>query len=268
MIKILVPLDFSATSSNALLYAIELFGTASTELTLLHVYSSNPTTMTLKNIDQVIEKDSKRTMDRIIERYSKQYPAVNFKTKILQDHAVSGIALFGNSGEYDFIVMGTKGASGLKEVFLGSVAGGVISKTSAPVLVVPDAHRFEHLDEIILALSDTPLSNPTVMDSLRTLAKLQQSKVKVLHVSEEKTDSLEQVLTHIEDLNPSVEYAFGTGDTNKDLHNYVIQNDSRLICLIRGHKGFFDRLFKESVTLKQTFESPVPILIIHDMEAQ
>jgi len=265
MIKILVPVDFSATSSNALRYALHLFDTISLEITLLHVFSSNPTSMTMKNIGGVIYKDSMQTMERLLESIQKEFPNVTFKIKIINNHAISSITSLGNSGEYNFIVMGTKGASGLKEVFLGSVAGGVISKTTAPVLVVPDAHLFHHLDEVILALGDSPLSDPKVVDPLRHIAKLQKSKIKVLHISEKKTDTIEKTLADIKDLNPSVEYAFGTGNTNQDLHDYITMNDSRLICLVRGHKGFFNRLFKESVTLKQTFESPVPLLILHDM---
>lgn len=266
MIKILVPLDFSLTSTNALQYAIQLFGSKSLEITLLHSFSSNPTTMSMKNIDRVILKDSKQSMDKILKSFQKKFPKVIFKIKILSDHAVSCITSLGNSGEYDYVVMGTKGASGLKEVFLGSVAGGVISKTSAPVLVVPDAHVFNQLDEIILALGDSSLSDKKVVEPLHKLAKLQNSKIKVLHISESKTDAIEQSLEVIKHLNPSIEYAFGTGDTNQDLHDYISANDSKLICLIRGHKGFFNRLFKESVTMKQTFESSVPLLILHDLD--
>lgn len=265
MIRVLVPVDFSATSSNALRYAIQLFGESSLEITLLHAFSSNPTTMSMKNIDRVIQKDSRQTMDKILEKFRKEFPKVVFRFRILSDHAVSSITSMGNSGDYDYIVMGTKGASGLKEVFLGSVAGGVISKTSAPVLVVPDGHAFHHLDEVILALGDTLLSDGKVIEPLRHIAKLQNSKIKVLHISEHKTDNIDQSLETIKDLNPSVEYTFGTGNTNKDLHDYIAISDSRLICLIRGHKGFFSRIFKESVTLKQTFESPVPLLILHDL---
>lgn len=265
MNKILVPVDFSVTSSNALRYAIQLFGSTSLEITLLHAFSLNPTTMSMKNIDHIILEDSKQIMAGLLEKFKKEFPNVIYKTKILNDHAVSCISSLGNSGEYNFIVMGTKGASGIKEVFLGSVAGGVISKTSAPVIVVPDAHIFHHLDEVILALSDTPLSGSNVIDPLRNLAKLQQSKVKVLHISEQNTDTIEQSLRTIKDLNPSLEYAFGTGDTNRDLHDYISMHKARLLCLVRGHKGFFNRLFKESVTLKQTFESPVPLLILHDL---
>jgi nucleotide-binding universal stress UspA family protein len=264
MIKILVPVDFSATSSNALTYAIRLFGVSELEITLLHVYETRSTTMMIKNIDKMIEDDCRLEMNELIEKFIKKHPKVTFKFKILKDYAVQAIRAYGDSGDYDFIVMGTQGASGLKEVFLGSVAGGVISKTTAPVIVVPEGYAFAPLNEIVVALGDAPFSKKEVADPLRKIASLHKSKIKVLHISDEKPDSIESALKEINDLNPSVEYTFGSGDIHEDLNEYLIKNDSGLLCLMRSKKGFFERLFKESVTLKQTFDSPAPLLILHD----
>jgi hypothetical protein len=178
--------------------------------------------------------------------------------------AVSAIVSMGDSGKYDFIAMGTKGASGLKEVFMGSVAGGVISKTSAPVLVVPVNYKFSPVKKILFAVGDIPFSNDTVAEPLRTITSMHNSEIKILHIADKKTPQIERARTTIKDLNPKVEYTFGTGDTNKDLNNYLMKDSSDLVCLIRSKKGFLDQLLNESVTLKQTFNSSVPLLILHD----
>nr|WP_299341780.1 universal stress protein [Allomuricauda sp.] len=264
MNKILVPVDFSDASSNALLYALHLFESSPLEVTLLHIYGTKSTALLMKNIDDVLEMDSERRMDELLEHVQKDYPDVVFKPKITKSYAVSSIAALGDSGHYDYIVMGTKGASGLKEVFMGSVAGGVVSKTSAPVIVVPAGHTFRSLQRIVLAVSDDPFSDPNVVEPLRKIALMHQSEVKVLHIADRKTPQIEKALTAIDDLNPSVDYAFGTGDTNRDLNDYLMTDFSGLVCLIRTKKGFMDRLLNESVTLKQTFNSPVPLLILHD----
>ena len=264
MNKILVPVDFSDTSSNALSYAIQLFGSTSLEVTILHIYGARSTALLMKNIDDVLEKDAKKRMDGLLENVQKDHPEVVFKTRIVKDYAVSAIAALGDSGHYDFIVMGTKGASGLKEVFMGSVAGGVVSKTSAPVIVVPDGHTYRPLEKIVFAVSDDPFSDPEVIGPLITIAGMHQSNIKILHIADKKTPQIEKVLDAMKDLNTSVDYAFGTGDTNKDLNEYLMKDFSGLVCLIRAKKGFMDRLLNESVTLKQTFNSPVPLLILHD----
>lgn len=264
MNRILVPVDFSDTSSNALLYAIQIFGRSSVEITVLHIYGTRSTALLMKSIDSVLKKDAQRKMDELIEKVRKEEPDIVLKPKIIKNYAVSAITSLGNSGTYDFIVMGTKGASGLKEVFMGSVAGGVISKTSAPVVVVPADYGYRPLDEIVFAISDNPFSDATLVEPLRKIATMHQSKIKVLHIAEKKTPDIQEALSSIEDLNPSVTYAFGTGNTNRDLNDYLMKDYSGLLCLIRSKKGFFGRILSDSITLKQTFNSPVPLLILHD----
>lgn len=265
MNKILVPVDFSDASLNALSYAVQLFGASLLEITVLHVYGARSSgALLMKNIDGVLEKDSRNKMEEYMQKVREQHPDIEFKPKIINNYAVPAIVSLGNSGAYDFIVMGTNGASGLKEVFVGSVAGGVMSKTSAPVIVVPANHDFRTLENIVFAVSDNPFSDPKVVEPLRKIATMHRSKVNVLHIADKKTPQMEKVLTVIEDLNPSVEYAFGTGDINKDLNEYVLKDLSGMVCLIRGKRGFLDNLLKESVTLKQTFNSPVPLLILHE----
>ncbi|GAA3611941.1 universal stress protein [Flavivirga amylovorans] len=264
MNKILVPIDFSDTSLNALFYAVELFKRASLEITILHVYGTKSTALLMKSIDGLLHEDAQSSMNQLIEKLQKQAPEVTFKTKLIKNYAVSAITSLGNSGIYDFIVMGTKGASGLKEVFIGSIAGGVISKTSIPVVVVPTFYFYRPLNEIVFAISDNTFSNAKVIEPLRKIASIHDSKLKVLHISEDQKPNIQEALDHIGDLNHSVTYAFGTGNTNRDLNDYLEKNDVGLLCLIRSKKGFFDWILNDSVTLKQTFNSTVPLLILHD----
>jgi nucleotide-binding universal stress UspA family protein len=264
MNKILVPVDFSDISMNALFYAIKLFESSNFEITLLHTYDMSSNAFSVKSMDRILADDAKQQMETLLDKVYKEEPGIVLKTKILKGDAIPAISKLGNSGAYDFIVMGTKGASGLKEVFLGSVAGGVISKTKAPVLVVPGSYTFKTLNEIVFAVSGIVLSNKTVVEPLRKLAKLHQCKIKVLHIDEGKMHDFEEVLKTIEDLNPSVTFAFGSGKINQRLNEFLIKNDAGLQCLIRGKKNIFSRIFDDSVTLKQTFNSPVPLLIIHN----
>ena len=267
MTTILVPVDFSDTSSNALSYAIQLFGPGSLAITVLNVYGNRSTALIMKNIDGILEKDARGKMEEFLKDFKANYPEVVFTVKIIKNQPVPAITSMGNSGKFDYIVMGTKGASGLKEVFMGSVAGGVVSKTNAPVIVVPGDHTFRPLANIVFSISNDPFSDTSVVEPLRKIANLHQSEIKVLHIAEKKTPQIEKALAAIEDFNPSVDYAFGSGKTSKDLDEYLMKNSAGMVCLIRSKKGFVDRLLGESVTLKQTFNSAVPLLILHDQKA-
>jgi nucleotide-binding universal stress UspA family protein len=265
MNKLLIPVDFSATSLNALIYATKLFAGSDLEITLLHTYDvSSSAAFRMKSIDRFMEDDAEREMEALVRKMEKEAPDIALKTKIVKREAIPTITSLGDTGTYDLIVMGTKGASGLKEVFMGSVAGGVISKTEAPVLVVPAGYTYQPLREIAFAISDMPFSEDSVVAPLRKLAKMHAAKVNVLHVSDDQESDLSEVMKSIDDLNPSLTYAFGTGDINQHLQDYLREEDAGLLCLVRRNKGFFNRLFGGSVTLQQTFSSSVPLLILHD----
>ena len=265
MNKILVPIDFSDTSLNALLYAIKLFEGLDIEITVLHTFELSSSAFHMKSMDDILERDAQQEIDAFIKKVKDKEPAANLIPKIMKGEAISIITSLGNGGDYDFIVMGTKGASGLKEVFVGSVAGGVISKTLAPVIVVPKDYLYHPLKEIVFAISGIALSDVSVVEPLRKLAKLHSSKIKVLHAAEGKRIDLEEIMGTIKDLDPSVTYAFSEGNVNQRLNDYLKDDeDAGLLCLIRGKKDFFSRIFTESVTLKQTFNSPIPLLILHN----
>ena len=46
------------------------------------------------------------------------------------------IVQFAKDKKFDLIVIGSRGHSGVKELFLGSVANGVVHKTKVPIMVV------------------------------------------------------------------------------------------------------------------------------------
>jgi hypothetical protein len=42
------------------------------------------------------------------------------------------------------------------------------------------------------------------------------------------------------------------------------KEDTAMLCLVRTKKGMLGKLLNESVTLKQTFDSPVPLMVLHN----
>lgn len=264
MKRILVPVDFSDTSKNALIYATKLFKNLPMEITVLHVYGTKSTALLMKSIDGILIDDAKRDIKTLLDEVQKESPQIVFKTQLAKNYPVSVITSLGNSGDFDFIVMGTKGASGLKEVFMGSIAGGVISKTQAPVVVVPANYTYTPPKDIAFAISDKTLSSFNVVEPLRKIALTHQSKIEVLHIAKHQTPNIKDTLKHIEDIKHSITYIYGTKDINEELNNHLSESNASLLCLIRSKKDFFDALLDGSVTLKQTFNSPVPLLVLHN----
>jgi nucleotide-binding universal stress UspA family protein len=264
MKKILVPVDFSETSENALFFACSLFGASAVEITLLHIYGTQSTVLIMKSIDGVLIKDAKQKLNALVEKVKEKAPKVQLKTKLAKNYPVQSIVSLAENDHYDFVIMGTKGASGLKEVFLGSVAGGVIAKTKIPVIVIPTTYAYRQIHTIVFAVNDIKLLKSINLEPLRLLANVNDSKINILQVAEEQSSEINESLKEVKDLDATVSHTSATGNINKDINDYLMSHSAGLLCLIRGKKGFLDRLFSDSVTLKQTFNSPVPLLVLHE----
>lgn len=267
MIKVLVPVDFSDTSEKALAYACHMFGSLPLEVTVLHVYGTHSTALMMKSIDNVLIKDANDNLKNLLEKIKKTAPQVQFKTQLVKSYAVQTVVSYGNSGAFNLIVMGTKGASGLKEVFLGSIAGGVITKTKAPVIVVPSNYGLNRPQHIVFALNDVRLLEKTNLDALRLISKSNDSSVVALHVAIDTEDEFHTDEIQHGDLNFKVQNIQGSGNTNEDINDYLTENNADLLCLIRSKKDFLNRIFNDSVTLKQTFNSNIPLLVLHEEES-
>ena len=264
MKRILVPVDFSDISINALTYAIELFKGEPLSITLAHFYGTpKGGAFMMKNIDRVMEREAQDSMDALVKRLEEKYSDVSFIPKTLQADASSTICDMGNSGKYDFVIMGSKGASGLKEVFMGSVAGAVIAGTSAPVMVIPANYEFKPATEILMTVGKEPVED-RVVEPLIELLQITGNKLKIVHVAKKSDEEMEVPLGKLKSLVTEEDYIVGSGDINKDLNSYIIKDDAQLLCMVRTKKGFFNRIFSGSVTLKQTFNCTIPLLILHE----
>ncbi|WP_273568521.1 universal stress protein [Maribacter halichondriae] len=78
-------------------------------------------------------------------------PKHTFVTLALHDYFVDAIKRESENKKIDLIVMGTKGATGLKKATVGSNTGDVITKIKQPLLAVPEDTVYEKPREIAFA---------------------------------------------------------------------------------------------------------------------
>jgi len=152
MKKILFPTDFSDNAANALNYALKIINRFETAyLTILHVYDVPNNVSPLVLVDGHLKNSAESEMNRVVNRIQPLLAeGIVLQTEIKRGATVSTIVDLAD--DYDLAMMGTQGASGLKELFLGSVANGVIKNTKTPVLVIPKAYGFKPIKNIALSL--------------------------------------------------------------------------------------------------------------------
>lgn len=136
--KILVPLDGSKNSMRGLNEAIYLARQCSATITGLCIISPLYPPIRLPGIIKSYETHMTKTAKKFMIE-AKKLSAQNgivFNEKIIHGIPTLDIVEFANDKRFDLIVMGSRGLSPLKEMFLGSVANAVVHKSKVPVLVV------------------------------------------------------------------------------------------------------------------------------------
>jgi nucleotide-binding universal stress UspA family protein len=142
--KILVPVDFTEHSAEALRIAADLARRYEASLDLLHVVQTMtyalpegyvvPTADVLDKIMTLSQVQLTAAKKAAIEA-----GAPSVETTLLQGGVASGILGFAEEHHVDLIVMGTHGHTGMKHMLLGSVAEHIVRVAASPVLTVRSA---------------------------------------------------------------------------------------------------------------------------------
>jgi nucleotide-binding universal stress UspA family protein len=146
--KILLPVDFSPHSDEATRVALELARSFDAPITMVTVFQA-PVYPVPEGViafpnayAEVMAAASKRLEEKAA---SARESGVQVETKVLEGVVFREIVAMARDGDFDLIVLGTHGRTGIKHVLLGSVAEKVVRKAPCAVLTVRLAgHSFEH----------------------------------------------------------------------------------------------------------------------------
>ena len=136
--KILVPIDGSPNSIRGLEKAIEFARNSNSSITLLHIATLPPVHVLGHSKDKVkisLAKKAQKFIQDAEDRCTNQN--ISFTTKIIYGYDPAyDIEQFTKKYKHDMIVIGAKGKSILKRIFLGSVSSYIVQTSKTPVTVI------------------------------------------------------------------------------------------------------------------------------------
>jgi nucleotide-binding universal stress UspA family protein len=276
MQKILVPTDFSDNSLKAITYASETAQKSGAIIYLLHVVEPtidmvNPQPDLFR--DEVVKEKSEQLQlsQKVV---TDNYPGIKIDIELSRGAIISSILDFSEREKMDLIVMGTTGASGLKEIFIGSVAAGVIGKTKIPVLTVPVSYEMEEPDAILFATNQFE-KNKNILDKVVAISKLFSAEIHVVVFKDIGGDKNAEFIYNEEQLNHYLKFLKETfpeiifraellqgKNFEINIDWYCNKNGVDLIAMITYPKSVLEKVFRKSVTKKMAFHSTIPILAI------
>ncbi len=142
MKKILVPCDFSESATNAFRFAIDLANESDGQVILLHVIELpvmyDTMLMPSLSLEEVYLKDSKesalKNFSKMKAKWAKEGPKITWE--VAYGPTASSIINMAQENKVDLIVMGTRGASGLKEIIVGSNTEKIVRLSSVPMIAI------------------------------------------------------------------------------------------------------------------------------------
>jgi nucleotide-binding universal stress UspA family protein len=189
--KILVPIDFSEFSSNALKYAIGLAEKFHSNLILLHAVVLFEDDVNEEERFQEYEEWVRKREKNIDAHMKKNELKANQKgisvdSVILRSvSAADAILEYLNDHSCDLIIMGTHGRTGLKHIFLGSVAEKIVRLSPIPVLSVHRSVQDFKIENIIAPI-DFSIYSKNAADYAISIAQNFNAQVNFIHVIEKE----------------------------------------------------------------------------------
>lgn len=278
MKKILLPTDFSKNAWNAIEYALHFFKEEKCTFYLLNTYTPSfyrvdylvggPVQSAIPDVGVDI---SLKGLEFALERIKKEYknPNHTFETLSAFNTLTDEVHELCDEGKVDMVVMGTQGASGAKEFFLGSNTVHVIRKATVPVLAVPQDYDFKPIEKVLLPTGYWSKYKPEEFKPLIDLVKKIGATLHVVHAAEGHDLNKSQLANkeHLHKLLKGVQTVFQ--DVTEDympniVHSYVKKNRIGLIAMMNRKHSFLDKLILKQNVDAVGYHSEVPFLVLPD----
>lgn len=178
-VRILVPLDGSAFSEQALQYAFGIVRRSGAELHLVRVHTlptadwlaSGASAATLQ-VNEDLRRADELYLDRMAE-YAALHVEAAPRTALLSGAIAPALDEYIQSHGIDLVIMTTHGRTGLSRAWIGSVADALVRTTSVPVLLLrPRANEMPSqppsfaIDHILVPIDETDLSTEILAPAL------------------------------------------------------------------------------------------------------
>lgn len=280
MKNILLPTDFSENSWNAILYALHFFEKTQCNFYLLHVNRFNnmvdrdtPYFPTQETIENLYTKPSKKQLKEVLKKITKELlNNKNHKFYTLTDYNffIESIRRHVNEKKIDMIVIGTKGASGLKEYIVGSNTGDLITKVKCTTLVVPENAKYTKLNEVAFPTDYALDYEIQMLQPILDILDRSDTRLRILHINKKdaKLNTGQQankdlLLDYFENFNYS--FHFLTNNKLEDAVQCFIESKNvDIIIMIAKNLNYFQQILFHSRVEKISYHIDIPFLVLHE----
>lgn len=267
MNNILIPIDFSDNSINALKYAINIANRFNSNIILLHCFEFKESIDIWADFESRIRREANEELAKIRKQFqSSLFRDTSLEVRVVEGNTVDNILKIASVNRVDMIVMGTQGASGFKQLFLGSNTTAVLKKAKIPVLVIPNNFTYRPIKEIAFAIDSKKIDRTETIQILKNMAISYKAHITAYHLIEllENVGGDLDLPLYLKSIPYEIIQTTDWKEVNGKINQYVAKSNADLLCMIHHKRSFLENIFHSSATEKEAFNSPVPLLVLQD----
>ena len=274
--KILIPVDFTPFSNKAIEYACPLAIQQGLELVLVHIFTdhSNIYHNAIQNPELIDPRvgEAKRDMQTLINTITTDFPDLNVSTIYKDGNLYDEIKKIVSDDAYELIIMGTKGASGLESLIIGSNTFDVFLNTSVPVLAIPFSEKKYKHNKIGLLCNFKQGEIDVLKQAIKLYGKNFELVLIHINTSNETIAVLDNKFssfikdiiseTGIEDISYIIKAQSFFVQYKEDISSAInsVISDELLDALLvtKSKKGIFRKIVEENIVKKMAYEIQIP----------
>ena len=220
-------------------------------------------------LGDAVRENALKQLDIFKDRMTKTFknPKHTIETIAAFNTLVSEVKELVAKKKIDYVVMGTKGATGATEVLFGSNTVHVFKNLDCPILAVPAGFSFETPHEILFPTDYEIDYKDHHLKPLIDITSLFNTRVNILNVSygydlsedqEAYKNILQKSFEHVAHLFHSV----SNKDVAEAITEFQLKSRVNLLVMINNKHSFFENLFFKSTINQIGFHLNIPFLVI------
>jgi len=278
MQRILLPTDFSENASHALRVAATLATKVKAKLELIHINTAvaySPPLPEYYGGDLYDTTEYYETAARELHNIKKEitespdFAGLEMETRIEEGFLFSSVRRIAEEDKVDLVVMGTKGASGVNEFFIGSNTEKVIRTAPCAVLTVPEKSG-EFNPKVVVMPTTLRKDQAPAFEWIAQLQKVFPLKVKVLYLNNpadlDDDKEIEKTVQGFADAAGlrDVETFGSTSTFNEEsaILSFAQEQKADLIAMVTHQRKGLSHLLFGSLTEDAANHSDIPVLSI------
>jgi hypothetical protein len=169
--------------------------------------------------------------------------------------------------DIDLIVMGTKGATGAKEVFLGTNTMYTIKKTNCAVIAVPEDFNYQNPKEILFPTDFKFSMENKYLNLLKSISTVHEARLNILNVyfGASLNETQKTLKADFEEFFKDSAHTFHTKeyvDLVEAVEQFQIKHKVNFLVMIQNKHTFFENLMFRPVIKQMVFHTNIPFMVI------